>query len=110
MKRIELLWFAACPNHPGAHALVQEVVAEFGVQADIRSIEVADDAIAERIRFLGSPMIRSDSVDIEPGFVDCEDCTPRCRVYPTSAGLRGLPERSWLWAALADAAGRGKAD
>ncbi len=101
MKRIEILWFQDCPNHPVARALVDEVVAEFGVQADIRSIEVADDAIAERVRFPGSPTIRVDGVDVEPGFVDCDDCTPRCRVYQTSAGLRGLPERSWLVTALA---------
>lgn len=102
MKRIEILWFQDCPNHPAARALVDEVVAEFGVRADIRSIEVADDATAERLRFPGSPTIRVDGLDIEPGFVDCDDCTPRCRVYQTSAGLRGLPERSWLVAALSD--------
>lgn len=102
MKRIEILWFQDCPNHPAARGLIDEVVAEFGVQADIRSLEVADDATAERLRFPGSPTIRVDGLDIEPGFVDCDDCTPRCRVYQTSAGLRGLPERSWLVAALAD--------
>lgn len=102
MKRFEILWVQDCPNHPAARGLIDEVVAELGVQADSRSIEVADDAIAERLRFPGSPTIRVDGLDIEPGFVDCEDCTPRCRVYQTAAGLRGLPERSWLVAALAD--------
>lgn len=113
MKRIELLWFQDCPNHPGARALIEDVVAELGVRADIRSVEVADDTIAERIRFPGSPTIRVDGVDIEPGFADGDDCTPRCRVYATSAGLRGLPEREWLVAALTTGVGAacgGKAD
>ncbi len=101
MKRIELLWFNDCANHQGARTLVNDVVAELGIVVDVRSMEVADDAIAERIRFPGSPTIRVDGVDIEPGFEGCDDCTPRCRVYPTSSGLRGLPERSWLVAALA---------
>ncbi|MGE3073927.1 MAG: hypothetical protein AB7N24_11760 [Dehalococcoidia bacterium] len=101
MKRIELLWFEGCPNHPAARAMIDDVVAEYRVRADVRAIEVADETIARRIRFPGSPTIRVDGVDIEPGFTDCDDCTPRCRVYHTSAGLRGLPERSWLVAALA---------
>ncbi len=107
MKRIELLWFEGCPNHQGARGLIQDVVSGLGIQADVCAIEVADDAIAERLRFAGSPTIRVDGVDIEPGFQGCDDCTPRCRVYQTSAGLRGLPERSWLVAALTSGGGKG---
>ncbi len=101
MKHIELLWFEDCPNHDGARALISDVMVELGIEAEVEAIEVADDATAEQVRFPGSPTIRVDGVDIEPGFPGCDDCTPRCRVYQTSAGLRGLPERSWLVAALA---------
>ena len=48
----------------------------------------------------GSPTIRIDGVDVPPGFSDPGDYTPRCRVYWTNAGLRGVPERSWIEAAL----------
>lgn len=100
MKRVDLLWFEGCPNHQSARALIDGVVAELPIRFDIRSIEIADNRLAARFRFPGSPTIRVDGVDIEPGFAGCDDCTPRCRVYQTSAGLRGLPERSWLVAAL----------
>ena len=108
MARIALLWFGGCPNYPAARALIGEVAAP-GVKADVRSKVVADDALAGRTRFPGSPTIRVADGDIDPREVDCDDCTPRCRVYQTSAAMQGVPGRWWLLAALSGAAGAGTA-
>ena len=56
--------------------------------------------MAATMRFPGSPTIRVDGVDIEPGFIDPGDYTPRCRLYRTSAGLRGVPDPAWIEDAL----------
>ncbi len=100
--RIELLWFEGCPNHEGAESLLRDVMAEAGVTDPIMRIEVPDEATGRAVCFPGSPTIRIDGVDVEPGWQPCDDCTPRCRVYPTSVGLRPLPERAWI----ADSLGR----
>jgi hypothetical protein len=100
MHRIELLWFEGCPNHLAARTMVDEVLAHLGIEATVKAIEVPDEEIGNQVRFPGSPTIRVNGVDIEPGFFDCENCTPRCRVYPTPAGLRGFPEQQWLVSAL----------
>ena len=102
MKQIELLWFEGCPNHLKARQLIDDVLTELRIEASVELIEVPDLAAGNRVRFLGSPTIRVDGADVEPGFTPCDDCTPRCRVYPTPTGLRGLPERAWLVAALRD--------
>ena len=65
-----------------------------------------DPTVAASHRFPGSPTIRVDGVDIDPGFVDPGDYTPRCRLYQTSEGLRGLPEPAWIEAALRSAIDR----
>ncbi len=101
--RVELLWFEGCPNHEVAEALLRDVLREGGAPAPVTKIQVEDEATGDRVGFPGSPTIRIDGVDVEPGFVDCEDCTPRCRVYQTEAGFRGLPERAWIEAAVARA-------
>lgn len=98
--RIELLWFEGCPNHEAAERLLRERVAALGVEAPVVRIEVPDEATGERVRFPGSPTIRVDGVDVEPGWEETEDFTPRCRVYHTSEGLRGVPEAGWIDAAL----------
>ena len=94
--RIELLWFRDCPNHAAAEAMLREVLREQGVAARIERIEVPDLETGNRVCFPGSPTIRVNGRDVEPGWGRCSECTPRCRLYATAEGLRGLPERRWV--------------
>ncbi len=98
--RIELLWFDGCPNHDAARTMLREVLADRGAGDGFEEIDASDPEVAERLRFPGSPTIRIDGVDVEPNFEDPGDYTPRCRLYATAEGLRGVPERSWLEAAI----------
>ncbi len=93
---IEFLWFENCPNHREARRLIDDVLADLGLDATIRTIKVADARTGKQVCFPGSPTIRVNGDDIEPGWEPCDDCTPRCRLYATPTGLRGLPERAWL--------------
>jgi len=44
--------------------------------------------VAEQLRFPGSPTIRVDGRDVQPGFEDPADYTSRCRLYwPNKASL-----------------------
>ena len=97
--KVELLTVADCPGKPGAEAMIAEVAAELGLSVSLEMQEVADERAGERLRFAGSPTIRVEGVDIEPGWEPPDDFTPRCRVYQTATGLRGLPERAWLLSA-----------
>lgn len=95
---IQLPWFEGCPNHEAARLMVADVLAALGVAAAIRQIEVPDERAGALVGFPGSPTIRIDGQDVDPEFdpAKCIDCTPRCRVYQTRSGLRGLPERAWI--------------
>lgn len=64
--------------------------------------EVPDDEQAQRERFLGSPTIRVDGRDIEPGAAARTDYGLKCRIYQTPAGLSGLPPDEWLVDVLTD--------
>lgn len=94
--KIELLWFQDCSNHHAAEAMLNEVLSEFGVKEVIERVEVPDAEVGKRLTFPGSPTIRINGLDVEPGWQACDDCTPRCWLYLTSEGLRGLPEKSWI--------------
>jgi hypothetical protein len=97
---VELLWFADCPNHPAARALLREVVAALAPESTIREIDATDPRVAERVRFPGSPTIRVDGRDVQPGFQDPGDYTPRCRVYPHGGRLQRIPLREWIEASF----------
>ena len=96
----QILWFGDCPNHETARQLVRDIVARVAPDTTIEDIDASAAAEASRLRFPGSPTIRVDGVDVEPGFIDPGDYSPRCRLYRTSAGLRGVPEAAWIEAAL----------
>ena len=93
---IELLWFDGCPNHHAAGELLQGVLGELGVDEPIVRVDVPDLKVGERVKFPGSPTIRINGTDIDPEYEDTGDYTPRCRVYLTDEGFRGVPERSWI--------------
>ena len=93
---IELLWVQGCTNHPAARSMLEEVIAELTPGTPVRDIDASNPAIADQLRFPGSPTIRVDGVDVDPTYVDLADYSPRCRLYRTSTGLRGLPERQWI--------------
>lgn len=55
---------------------------------------------AEAYRFLGSPTLRVDGRDIEPGADERTDFGFKCRVYRGAAGLRPTPPDELIVAAL----------
>jgi hypothetical protein len=98
--RAQLLWFSDCPNHAVARQMLVETIERLAPGTYIEDIDASDPVHAAELRFPGSPTIRIDEVDIEPGFQDPGEYAPRCRLYRTSEGLRGVPERAWIEMAL----------
>lgn len=103
---VEILAFDGCPNRDRAIALVEAIVADADVDAKVRVIAVPDAEAAQRTRFLGSPTIRVNGRDIEPGADGRCDFFYGCRVFRTGSGLSGTPDPQWLRAALVEHAGR----
>jgi glutaredoxin len=101
---VEVLTFEGCPNGQRAIDLVHELAGELGVDLDMRETRVESPEEAERLRFLGSPTIRVDEKDVEPGAEQRRDYVLACRVYRTPAGITGVPDRIWVQQALAAAA------
>lgn len=97
---VELLTFQGCPHAKPALDLVDRLVAERGIAATVRRVDVPDAEAAASQRFLGSPTIRVNGRDIEPGADERSDYALSCRVYRTEDGLKGEPDERWLSDAL----------
>jgi hypothetical protein len=102
--RVEILYFDGCPNHEPARALVERVATELRVEPLIELVEVVDPDSAANLRFLGSPTIRVDGRDVEPGADERYEFVLSCRVYRTERGLAGQPDEAWIREALTGAA------
>ncbi|GAB4364643.1 MAG: hypothetical protein Kow00128_06490 [Deltaproteobacteria bacterium] len=97
--KVEILYFEGCPNHTPAFELVERVLQREGIRAEVDRVEVPDFETARALRFLGSPSVRVDGVDIEPGR---EGDPPffGCRTYTVEGRTSGLPPEAWLVDAL----------
>jgi hypothetical protein len=100
--QVEVLFTPDCPNRDAAIALAQRVCEQLGRHAEIRVVQVPDQAAAEQARLLGSPSIRVDGRDIEPGAERNLELVYGCRLYQGAYSLHGLPEEGWLRQALAN--------
>jgi hypothetical protein len=102
--RVEILYFEGCPNQGPARALVERHARELRVEPEIELVEVADLEAAVALRFLGSPTVRVDGVDVEPGAEERRDFAFSCRIYRNEEGTSERPEESWVRDALIEAA------
>jgi hypothetical protein len=97
---VEVLTFDGCPHAEPALELVARVLDETGIAAKGRRVDVADAESAKAHRFLGSPTIRVNDCDIEPGADERDQFVLSCRIYRTDRGMQGEPDERWLRDAL----------
>jgi hypothetical protein len=102
--RIELLWWEDCPSWTRALEDLRAVVEQAGLDQGVIEVrEVSTDDAAEAERFVGSPTVRIDGVDLQaPGGDEPFGLT--CRIYrlrdgrispiPDPADLRDALERA----------------
>lgn len=95
--RIEFFYWEDCPSHPGAWRLLEEVLAEAGLEATVERIEVVSDEDAERWQFPGSPTIRIDGLDVDPAGASQMGTALTCRVYVLEDGrFSPIPSREMI--------------
>ena len=102
--KIEYLWWADCPSHEAGYALLTQALLAEGVAPEIVSIEVTSDEEAQRHRFIGSPTIRLDGLDVDPLPESTGASSPyalSCRAYRREDGrIAPLPTLDFLRAAI----------
>ncbi len=98
--RIEFLFWEGCPSHPEALALLRDVLDERGIVAAVELREVFTHEEAVALAFPGSPTIRIDGRDVDPGGAQSPPALT-CRVYRLEDGRASpVPSREQFEEAL----------
>jgi hypothetical protein len=98
---VEVLYFGGCPSNEALLPRLRELVAEAGLQAGDIKLRCVDDLdVAERERFLGSPTVRVDGVDVDPAAAARADYGLKCRLYRSNGEVLGTPPDEWIRSAL----------
>ena len=95
---IELLYFDGCPSYEQLLPSVKQLAAQTG--ATLKVLRVESVEAAEQERFLGSPTVRVDGIDVDPNAHERTDFGLKCRIYRSASGPSPLPPESWIRAAL----------
>jgi hypothetical protein len=83
--KITFLYYEDCPSHDAALDRLRQVMAEEGIQTEIEIIKVETEEQAQRLRFIGSPTIRINGLDIDPPPPDAYYALT-CRAYHLEDG------------------------
>ena len=97
---VEVLYFEGCPNHEPAVERVKEVLRAEGIVDKVKEVEVPDAQTAERLRFLGSPTIRVNGVDVDSSALGSESFGLVCRTYRDGCCQSGVPSAELIREAL----------
>lgn len=96
---IEVLTVPGCPHAEETLSLLESILAEKRVAAAVTHVVVTDEQAARRLRFPGSPTIRFNGHDVEPG-AGALEFGLACRVYRDGDALQGVPPAALIRAAL----------
>ncbi len=99
---IRVFTFDDCPSCGAAHDLVRDTLQDLRIKADVKAVNVTNERQAKRYRFLGSPTIQVDGLDIEPARRN-DRASMACRLYRTPGGMAGVPPKDLLREALTEA-------
>jgi len=95
---IELLYFDGCPSHERLLPTVRRLAADAGADVALRRVESSEEAEAER--FLGSPTVRVEGADVDPGAAARTDYGIKCRLFRVDGRQSPTPPEHWIRSAL----------
>jgi hypothetical protein len=101
--RIEVFYIDGCPNHLRTVERVKAMLKDLGVAGELVESAVNDPATVSALRFLGSPTVQVNGVDVEPSARTSNQFGFVCRTYLNGPRREGIPPRALIRDALLEA-------
>ncbi len=98
--KAELFYFDGCTAYQTALKHLKEVIREKNLDAGVKMIKIEGDQQALASRFLGSPSIRINGLDVEPGAEKIKDFSMRCRLYLEDDEMSEWPSKKMIRSAI----------
>ncbi len=98
--KVELLYFDGCPGRAELRARLPRLLEQAELDAVIEERRIDSEGAAHRERFLGSPTLRIDGLDIDAGAANRHGYGLGCRLYPAEERLQRTPPDAWITDAL----------
>ena len=89
--RIDFMYSRATGIGKEADEAMKQAIEATGVAAEVTYTEINDGEEAKKMRFLGSPTIRVNGIDVEYGEREPEEYNAGTRYYNSPAGWKPYP-------------------
>jgi len=103
--KVEVLYIAGCPHHKPAVEQAREALRAVGMPEMVEEVEVYTKADAETWKFLGSPTVRVNGLDVEQEARAVQYFGVGCRSYIENGRRSGLPSKDLIVRALQENSG-----
>ena len=101
--RVEVLYIDGCPNRQRTVERVKALLKELRSPAEVIEVPVTDLGSALANRFLGSPTVRVNGIDVEPAARTSNQFGFMCRTYLDGTNREGVPSVELIRQALEQA-------
>ena len=108
--RIEVLYIEGCPNHEPTVTRIKAMLENLGVAGEVVESPINDPGAASTLRFLSSPTVQINGVDVEPSARTSNQFGFMCRAYPNGPRREGIPSRELIREALLEACNQRQGD
>ena len=99
--RVEVLYLEGCPSHQAFLPHLRWLLHDAGVTAPLQLVRIESSEHAVRERFLGSPTLRIEGVDVDPTATGRTDYGLACRLYRHPDGTaHPFPADDWITRAV----------
>ena len=97
---VEILTFEGCPNRSETVDRVRRALSDEQIIARIDEVDVATPDAAAQLKFLGSPSVRINGRDVEPGAPERSSFGLMCRTYTEEGHVGGAPSLQMIRKAI----------
>ncbi|MCP5004334.1 MAG: hypothetical protein GY941_10410 [Planctomycetes bacterium] len=106
--QIDLLFVEGCSGYEAAMKLIEEIVHEKGISADINLIQVDNAKEAGRLQFVGSPTVRVGGMDVENDLMQTMSYGLKNRLYCRQGNTYSYPSKGRIESAILRGAEKNK--
>jgi hypothetical protein len=89
--KIDIYYSSSTGLQPGLQEAIKDAIEATSVEVDVNTIEIHTYEEAKAARFMGSPTVRVNGIDVEYGEMEPPEYTTGSRFYNTHEGWKPFP-------------------
>jgi hypothetical protein len=97
---VEILYTEECPFWKKALELIEEIASDQKPRITVKKIKISTETDAKNLRFIGSPTIRINGVDIDPEAPKGNEGFVGCRIYRYKGRMFEYPPKEMIESAF----------